>query len=69
MSRQATKACGNRYYEARMRAAKYNEKLLTRAGAIDYLPGVTEDSLRSKPALLLCKTSTAYSCKRTKRRV
>ena len=44
MSRQATKACGNRYYEARMRAAKYNEKLLTRAGAIDYLPGVTEDS-------------------------
>lgn len=42
MSRQATKAVGNRYYEARMRAAKYNEKLLTRAGAIEYLPGVTE---------------------------
>ena len=35
MSRQATKAVGNRYYEARMRAAKYNEKLLTRAGAIE----------------------------------
>lgn len=46
MSRQATKAIGNRYYEARIRAAKYNEKLLTRAGAIDYLPGVTEDSLK-----------------------
>ena len=46
MSRQATKACGNWYYEARMRAAKYNEKLLTRAGAIEYLPGVTEDSLK-----------------------
>lgn len=46
MSRQATKACGNRYYEARMKAAKYNEKLLTRAGAVDYLPGVTEDSLK-----------------------
>ena len=46
MSRQATKACGNRYYEARMRAAKYNAKLLTRAGALDYLPGVTEDSLK-----------------------
>lgn len=46
MARQATKACGNRYYEARMRAARYNEKLLTRAGAIDYLPGVTEDSLK-----------------------
>ena len=46
MSRQATKACGNRYYEARMRAAKYNEKLLTRSGAVDCLPGVTEDSLK-----------------------
>lgn len=46
MSRQATKACGNRYYEARMRAARYNEKFLTRAGAIESLPGVTEDSLK-----------------------
>lgn len=46
MPRQATKACGNRYYEARMRAAKYNEKFLTRTGAIDSLPGVTEDSLK-----------------------
>ena len=46
MARQATKACGNRYFEARMRAAKWNEKLSTRAGAIDYLPGVTEDSLK-----------------------
>ena len=46
MSRQATKAEGNRNYEARMRAAKYNEKLLTRTGAIDFLPGVTEDSLK-----------------------
>ena len=46
MPRQATKAIGNRYFEARMRAAKYNEKLLTRAGAVEYLPGVTEDSLK-----------------------
>lgn len=46
MPKQATKACGNRYYEARMRAAKYNEKLLTRAGTVDFLPGVTEDSLK-----------------------
>ena len=46
MSRQATKAVGNRYFEARMRAAKFNEKLLTRAGAIEFLPGVTEDSLK-----------------------
>ena len=46
MSRQATKARGNRYYEARMKAAEYNEKLLTRAGAAECLPGVTEDSLK-----------------------
>jgi hypothetical protein len=46
MPRQATKAVGNRYYEARMRAAKYNERLLTRAGAIEVLPGVTEDCLK-----------------------
>lgn len=46
MPRQATKALGNRYFEARIRAAKWNEKLQTRAGAIDYLPGVTEDSLK-----------------------
>ena len=46
MSRQATKAVGNKYYEARIRAAKYNEKLLTRASATEYLPGVTEDSLK-----------------------
>lgn len=46
MSRQATKAMGNRYYEARMRAAEYNEKLQTRAGAVECLPGVTEDSLK-----------------------
>ena len=45
MSRLATKAVGNRYYEARMKAAKYNEKLLTRAGAVGDLPGVTEDRL------------------------
>lgn len=46
MPRQATKAIGNRYFDARMRAAKYNEKLFTRAGAAEYLPGVTEDSLK-----------------------
>jgi hypothetical protein len=46
MSRQATKAVGNRYYEARIRASKYNEKLSTRVGAAEYLPGVTEDSIK-----------------------
>lgn len=46
MPRQATKAVGNRYYEARMKAASYNEKLFTRTGAAEFLPGVTEDSLK-----------------------
>lgn len=46
MARQATKACGNRYFEARMRAAKFNERLATRAGAVDFLPGVTEEMLK-----------------------
>lgn len=46
MARQATKAIGNRYFEARMRAAKFNERLATRAGAIEYLPGVTEEMLK-----------------------
>lgn len=46
MSRHATKAIGNRYYEARIKAAKYNKKLLTRAGAVEFLPGVTEDCLK-----------------------
>lgn len=46
MSRQVTKAAGNRYCQARLRAAEYNEKLLTRGGAVELLPGVTEDSLK-----------------------
>lgn len=46
MARQATKAVGNRYYEARIRAAKFNERLATRVGAIEFLPGVTEEMLK-----------------------
>ena len=46
MQSRVTKAGSNRYCQARLKAAKYNEKLLTRAGAVDYLPGVTEDSLK-----------------------
>lgn len=68
MSRQATKACGNRYYEARMRAAKYNEKLLTRSGAVDCLPGVTEDSLKKyelditrPPNIVVALVADAYN--------
>lgn len=47
MQSRVTKAAGNRYCQARLKAAKYNEKLLTRSGAVDYLPGVTEDSLKT----------------------
>lgn len=46
MSKQVTKATGNRYCQSRMKAAQYNEKLLTRCNAVDFLPGVTEDSLK-----------------------
>lgn len=46
MPRQATKATGNRYYQARIRASKYNEDFLTRVTAVNHIPGVTEDSLK-----------------------
>lgn len=46
MTRKATKTPTNRYYKARLEASKYNEKLLTRAGAVELLPGVSEDSLK-----------------------
>lgn len=68
MSRQATKAVGNRYYEARMRGSKYNEKLLTRTGAVDFLPGVTEDSLKKyelditkPPKIVVALMADAYN--------
>ena len=42
MGRGATKAAGNVWYEARMEAAKWNDKLLSRAGAAEALnnPGL-----------------------------
>ena len=46
MARQVTKAVGNRYCQARLEAAKCNEKFASRIGAADELPGVTEDSLK-----------------------
>lgn len=46
MARQVTKAAKNRYCQARMEAAKWNEKLSTRPGAAEELPGVTEESLK-----------------------
>lgn len=46
MSRTATKAVGNRYFEARMRAAKYNEDFAVRRTAVEHLPGVSEECLK-----------------------
>ncbi len=68
MARQATKAIGNRYFEARMRAAKFNEHLATRAGAIEYLPGVTEEMLKKyelditrPPNIIVALMADAYN--------
>lgn len=46
MPKQVTKAAENRYRKSRLKAARYNEKLLTIAGAADCIPGVMEDSLK-----------------------
>lgn len=46
MGRQVTKAVSNRYCQARLEAAKYNDKFASRAGAADELGCVTEDSLK-----------------------
>ena len=46
MPKKVTVAASNRYCQARLRAAEYNDRLLSRAGAAEELPGVTEDSLK-----------------------
>ena len=46
MARGSPKAIGNVYYEARMEAAKWNEKLLTRAGAAELL-NVSDDTVKN----------------------
>ena len=46
MSKQVTKAADNVYCQARLRAAQFNDYFATRRGAVDHLPGVTEDSLK-----------------------
>ena len=68
MPREATKAQGNGYFEARMRAARWNDKLLTRAGAAEVLPGVTEDSLKKyelsinrPPNIVVAMMADAYN--------
>ncbi|MBR0365739.1 MAG: hypothetical protein IJH94_02935 [Clostridia bacterium] len=46
MSRGVTKAQGNRYCQARLKAAKYNADFAIRRTAAEHLPGVEEDSLK-----------------------
>lgn len=46
MSKQVTVAGDNRYCQARLRAAKYNADFAVRRTAVEYLPGVSEDSLK-----------------------
>lgn len=56
MQSRVTKAAGNRYCQARLKAAKYNEKLLTRAGAVDYLPAAIANQLISEGTACICMT-------------
>lgn len=46
MARPVTKAGANRYCQARLEAAKYNDRFASRAGAAEEIPGVSEDSLK-----------------------
>lgn len=46
MARQVTKAVVNRYCQARLEAAKVNERLASRAGASEVLGCVSEDSIK-----------------------
>lgn len=46
MGRDATKATGNVWYEARKKAAMYNDNFASRAGAAECL-GISEDCLKS----------------------
>lgn len=45
MGRQATKAVGNPYYEARIQAAKWDDRLASRAGAAEMMH-VSEDVIK-----------------------
>ena len=46
MGRGATKAAGNVWFEARIAAAKYNDRLSSRAGAAELL-NLSEDAVKS----------------------
>jgi len=69
MPKQVTTAAGNRYCQARLKAAKYNSELSTRATAVKHLPGVTEDSLKKyeldinrPPNIVVALMADAYAC-------
>ena len=69
MARQVTKASANRYCQARLEAAKYNERFASRMSAADELPGVTEDSLKKyelditrPPNDVVALMADAYNC-------
>lgn len=53
MGKHPTKALNNIYCQARLAAAKYNDKLMSREGASEYL-GISKDSL-TEYELGLCK--------------
>lgn len=46
MPRQATKAAQNRYCQARMEAAKFNDRFAARATAAEEISGVSEEMLK-----------------------
>ncbi len=46
MARQVTKAGGNRYCQARLEAAKCNERLSSRSSAAEEIGCISEDSLK-----------------------
>ena len=46
MPRQATKAAGNRYCQARMRAAEFNDCFASRAAAAEAISGISEEMLK-----------------------
>ena len=46
MARPITKAAQNVYCKYRLRAAEWNDKFMSRAGASEVIPGVTEDSIK-----------------------
>lgn len=58
MARQVTKAVSNRYCQARLEAAKCNDRLASRASASEELGCVSEDCLKNMSLALLNRQMT-----------